>query len=115
MRNSSAGARSTGALLMCPVASSEPAAQISAKGRNKPVARFLPEEKLGTSLLRVCNTDTPLQGASTSDLPAVGRELKELVFGVGGFRLTNSPINGSLEPVAITGSDQGPGTSPCRS
>jgi hypothetical protein len=56
-------AGSSGAPLRGPVTTSEPAADISAKGRDEPVVRNLPEVKPGTSLLGVSGTDTPLQGA----------------------------------------------------
>jgi hypothetical protein len=63
MRNTSARAGSSGTPLMGPVVTSEPAVEISAKGRDEPVVRNLPEVKPGTLLLGVSNTDTPLQGA----------------------------------------------------
>jgi hypothetical protein len=66
------GAGSSGASLRGPVATSEPAAEISAKGRDRQVLRNLPEVKPGTSFLGVSDTDTPLQGASISSLPAAG-------------------------------------------
>jgi hypothetical protein len=44
-----------------PVATSEPAVEISAKGGDEPVVRNLPEVKPGTLLMGVSNTDTPLQ------------------------------------------------------
>jgi hypothetical protein len=63
---------SSGAPLMGPAATSEPAAAISAIGREETMVRNLPEVKPGTSLLGVSGTDTPLQGASFSGFPAVG-------------------------------------------
>jgi hypothetical protein len=53
-------AGSSGAPLRGPVATSKSAAEISAKGRDEPVMRNLPEVKPGTSLLGVSGTDTPL-------------------------------------------------------
>jgi hypothetical protein len=76
-----------------PVASSKPAAEISAKGRDKPVVRNLPEVKPGTSLLGVSNTDIPLLGASISGLPAAG-EVGHLVSGVGRIRLAKKALSG---------------------
>jgi hypothetical protein len=60
------GAGSSGTLLRGPVATSKLAVEISAKDRDEPVVRILPEVKSGTLLLGVSNTDTPLEGASTS-------------------------------------------------
>jgi hypothetical protein len=54
-----------------PAATSIPAGGISAKGRDKPMARHLPEVKTKISLMGVSLTDIPLQGASTSSKPAV--------------------------------------------
>jgi hypothetical protein len=73
---------------------SEPAAEISAKGRNKAVERNLPEVKPGTSLLGVSDTDTPLQGASISGLPAAGGEPGQLVSQVGGIHLAKKALSG---------------------
>jgi hypothetical protein len=87
------GAGSSGALLRGPAATSKPAAVISAKGRDEPMVRNLPEVKPGTSLLRVSGTDTPLQGASISGLPAVGGELVHLVSGIGGIRLVKKALS----------------------
>jgi hypothetical protein len=61
-------AGSSGEPLRGPVASSKPAAQISAKGKDEPVVQNLPEAKPKTTLLGVSNTDTPLQGDSTRSL-----------------------------------------------
>jgi hypothetical protein len=85
MRNTSAGAGCSGAPLRDPVTTSEPAADISTKGRDEAVVRNLPEVKLGTFLFGISGTDTPLQGASISGLPIVGEELGHLVSGVGGL------------------------------
>jgi hypothetical protein len=58
------------------------------------VVRNLPEEKPGTSLLGVSGTDTPLQGASISGLPAVEEELGHLVSRVGGLRQVKKALSG---------------------
>jgi hypothetical protein len=76
------------------VGTSKPAAEISAKGRDKPVLRNLPEVKPETSLLGVSDTDTPLQGASISGIPAAGGEPGHLVSGVGGIRLAKKASSG---------------------
>jgi hypothetical protein len=65
--------------LRSPVATSEPAVEISAKDRDKPVERNLPEEKPRTPILGVICTDTPLQGASISSIPTAGEDLRHLV------------------------------------
>jgi hypothetical protein len=81
------GAQSSGVPLRGPAATSEPAGVISAKGRDEPMV------KPGTSLLGGSGTNTPLQGASISGLPAVG-ELGHLVSGVGGIRLVKKALSG---------------------
>jgi hypothetical protein len=63
------GAGSSGAPSRRPVATSEPAVKTSAKDRDEPAVRNLPEVKTKTTLLGVCSTDIPLQGASTSNTP----------------------------------------------
>jgi hypothetical protein len=67
--------------LQCLVATSELAVEISAKGRDEPVVRSLPEVKLKTPLLGVSSTDIPLQGASISSIPTAGEDLEHLVSG----------------------------------
>lgn len=81
------GARSSGAPLRCTVATSEPAVEISAKGRDEPLVQNLPEAKPETTPLGVSSTDIPLQGASTSSIPTVGEGLGPQVPVVSGFRL----------------------------
>jgi hypothetical protein len=76
-----------------PVATSEPAVNISAKGRDEPVVRNLPEVKPRTLLLGVSCTDTPLQGASTSSIPTKG-DPRHLVSGVGGLHLAKKVLSG---------------------
>jgi hypothetical protein len=66
------GAGSSGTLLRVPVSTSEPAVELSAKGREEPVVRNLPEVKPRTLLLGVSCTDTPLRGASTYSIPTAG-------------------------------------------
>jgi hypothetical protein len=58
------------------------------------VVRNLPEVKPGTSLLGVSDTDTPLQGASISGIPAAGGEPGHLVSRVGGIRLAKKALSG---------------------
>jgi hypothetical protein len=60
------------------------------------MVRNLPEVKLGTSLLGVSCTDTPLQGASISGLPAGGGELGHLVSGVGAICLAKKVLSGCV-------------------
>jgi hypothetical protein len=88
------GAGSSGAPLRGPVATNEPSAEISAKGRDKPVVRNLFEVKQDVFLLEVSYTDTPLQGASISGLPAAKGEPEHLVSGVGGIRLAKKALSG---------------------
>jgi hypothetical protein len=64
---------SSGKLRSGPAATSVPAEGTSAEGRDKPMARHLPEVKTKIPLMGVSLTDTPLQGASTSSKPAVGQ------------------------------------------
>jgi hypothetical protein len=44
--------------------------------------------------LGISNTDTPLQGASISGLPAAGGEPGNLVSGIGGIHLTKKVLSG---------------------
>jgi hypothetical protein len=88
------GSGSSGAQFRGQAATSEPAAEISAKDRDKPVVRNLPEVKPWASLLGVSDTDTPLQGASISGLPAAGGESGHLVSGVGGIHLAKKALSG---------------------
>jgi hypothetical protein len=86
------GAGSSGALLSGPVANSEPAVKISAKGRDKPMVRNLPEVKPKIPLLGVSRTDIPLQGASTSNKPtAEGKG--HLVSKVAGLHLAKKALS----------------------
>jgi hypothetical protein len=76
-----------------PAATSKPAVEISAKGRDKPVARNLSDVKPGTLLLGVSNTDTPLQEASISNIFTVGEGLGHLLSGVGGLHLAKKALS----------------------
>jgi hypothetical protein len=87
------GARSFSAPLRGPAATSEPAVEISAKGRDELVVRNLPEVKPKTPLSGVSSTDIPLQGASTSSIPTAGG-LEHLVSGVGELRLVKKALSG---------------------
>jgi hypothetical protein len=87
------GAGSSGALSRRPVATSEPAVEISAKDRDKPAVRNLSEVKTNTTLLGVSSTDIPLQGASTSCTPTPGEALGHLVSGAGRLRLVKKALS----------------------
>jgi hypothetical protein len=69
------GAGSSGAPLRGPAATSKLDVELSAKGRNEPVVRNLPEVKPRTPLLGVSSTDTPLQGASTASIHTAREDL----------------------------------------
>jgi hypothetical protein len=56
------GTGSSGSSVRGPVATSKPAAEISAKGRDKPEVRNLPKVKPRTSLLGVIDIDTTAGG-----------------------------------------------------
>jgi hypothetical protein len=72
------GAGSSGAPLRGAGATSEPAVQVSAKDRDKPVGRYLPEVTSRTSLLGTnSSADIQLQGASSSSTPAEGEGLRQ--------------------------------------
>jgi hypothetical protein len=77
------GAGSSGAPLRGLVATSKPAVEISAEGRDEPVVRNLPDVKPGIRLLGVSATDIPLQGASIFGMPTAGEGLGHLVSRVG--------------------------------
>jgi hypothetical protein len=63
------------------LATSKPAAEVSARGRDEPVVRHLPAVTPRTSLLGARSSDIPLQGASSSSTPAEGEGLRHLVLG----------------------------------
>jgi hypothetical protein len=73
------GAGSSGIPARGPVGTSEPAAVISAKGRDEPMVRKLPEVKPGTSPLGASGIITPLQRASCNGIPAAGGDQGSLV------------------------------------
>jgi hypothetical protein len=78
------GAGSSGVLVRGPVATSEPAAVTSAKGRDEPIVTNLPEVEPGTSLLGANGIDTTIQGAGSAGIPAVGGDQGSLVPSIGG-------------------------------
>ena len=87
------GAGSSGEPLRGPVATSKPAVEISAKGKDEPVVQNLPEATPKTTLLGVSSTDTPLQEASTSNTPAAGEGLGHLVSEVDGPCLAKKALS----------------------
>jgi hypothetical protein len=92
------GARSSDAPLSGPAATSEATVEISTEGRDEPVVRNLPEVKPRAFLLGV-GTDTPLQGASSSNISTASEALGHLVSDVGGLCLTKRrylvPLDGN--------------------
>jgi hypothetical protein len=76
------------------VATSEPAAVTSAKGRDEPMVRNRPEVEPGTSLLGASGIDTTIQGADSTGIPAVGGDQKSLVPSIGGFHLAKKALSG---------------------
>jgi hypothetical protein len=77
-----------------PVATSEPAAVISAKGRNEPLVRNLLEVELGTSLSGTGGINTPLQGAGSAGIPVVEGDQGSLVPSMGEFCLVKKALSG---------------------
>jgi hypothetical protein len=88
------GAGSSGVLSRKLVMNSEPAAKVSAKGRDEPEVQNMPEARSGTSLTGASDTDTPLQAAINSGLPAAGGELEHPVPGTAGFHLAKNALSG---------------------
>jgi hypothetical protein len=80
------GPGSSSAPLRDLAATSEPALEILAKGRDEPVVRNLPEVNPWTPIL--------LQGASSSSIPTEGEGLEHLASGVGGSRLAKKTLSG---------------------
>jgi hypothetical protein len=76
-----------------PVATSEPAAVTSAKGRDEPMVRNLPEVEPGTSLLGASDTNTPLQGAGSTGIPVEGGDQGSLVPRIGELRLAKKALS----------------------
>jgi hypothetical protein len=66
------GAGSSGVTRSDPATTRVPAVEISAKGWDKPMVRYLPEVKPKISLMGVSHTDIPPQRASTSSKSAAG-------------------------------------------
>jgi hypothetical protein len=71
------------------VATSEPAAVTSAKGRDEPIVRNLREVEPGTFLLGASRINTPLQGAGSTGIPAAG-DHGSLVPRIGELLLTKA-------------------------
>jgi hypothetical protein len=64
----------------------------SAKDRDKPVMRNLPEVTSRTSLLGLNSSDTPVQRASSSSTPAEGKGLRHLSSGMGRLHLAKTKL-----------------------
>jgi hypothetical protein len=93
------GTRSTGPSLREPAATSKPTVEVSAKDREEPVVRNLPEIKLKTPVLEVSSAETSLQGASIfSVLLQQEKELGHLLSGAGGLRLAT---RNCLDPLGV--------------
>jgi hypothetical protein len=88
------GAGSSGVPRSGPAATRVPAVEISAKGRDKPMVRYLPGVKRKIPLMGVGHTDIPPQGASTSSKPAVGEGQGHSVSQRGGPRLAKKAVSG---------------------
>jgi hypothetical protein len=88
------GAGSSGVLARGPVATSEPAAVISAKGKDEPMVRNLPEVKPGTSLLGASGINTPLQGAGSTGIHAAGGDQGSLAPRIGELHLAKKALSG---------------------
>jgi hypothetical protein len=73
---------------------SEPASEVSAKGRDEPVLRNLPDVTSRTVLLGVSSSDTPMQGASSLSIPAQGEGLRHLASGTGRLHLSRTEPSG---------------------
>jgi hypothetical protein len=77
------GAGSSGVPVTGPVATSEPAAVTSAKGKDEPMVRNLPEVEPRNYLLGVRGIDTTIQGDGSAGIPAVGGHQGSLVPSIG--------------------------------
>jgi hypothetical protein len=73
---------------------SKPAAEVSAKGRDEPIVRNLPEVLSRTPVPRVSSSDTPLWGASSSSTPAEREGLRHLASGVSRLHLAKTKLSG---------------------
>jgi hypothetical protein len=89
------GAESSGVTARDPLANSEPDAVISAKGRNEPLVRNLPEVELGTSLSGTGGINTSLQEAGSAGIPAAEGDQGRLIPSMGEFRLAKKELSGS--------------------
>jgi hypothetical protein len=76
------------------VATSEPAAVFSAKGRNEPLVRNLPEVELGTSPSGNGGINTPLKEAGSAGIPVAEGDQGSLVPSVGEFRRAKKALSG---------------------
>jgi hypothetical protein len=65
----------------------------SAKGRDEPLARNLPEVELGTSVSGTGGITTPLQGAGSAGIPVAGGDQGSLVPRVGELRLEKKALS----------------------
>jgi hypothetical protein len=96
-----------------PVATSEPAAVTSAKGRDEPVVRNLPEVEPGNSLSRASSINTSLQGAGSTGIPAAGGDQGSLVPRRGEIRLAKKALSRcerrKLKKAKATSSEAGTG------
>jgi hypothetical protein len=88
------GAASSGVQRSGPAATRVPAVKISAKGRDKPMVRYLPEVKPKIPLMGVSHTDIPPQEASTSSKSAAGEGQGQSVSQTGGPRLAKKALFG---------------------
>jgi hypothetical protein len=88
------GTGSSGKPRSGPAATSVPAEGTSAEGRDKPMARHLPEVKTKIPVMGVSLTVTPLPGASTSSKPVVEGQ-GHLVPQTGELHLAKKASSGS--------------------
>jgi hypothetical protein len=105
-------------LVRCLDATSEPAGKIQVKGRDIPVVQYPSETQLTINPLGSSDTDVPMQGASTSSIPAEGWS-GQPVSGAGGFCPARKALSGAARrklkkskaevSVARTGGTQKPG------
>jgi hypothetical protein len=92
-RNTAVGAGSSSAPRNGLVVSSGPAVEISAKGRDKPIVRHLPNVKPKIPLLGVSRTDIPLQRTSNSSKSTVEGQV-QLASQAGGPHLAKKALSG---------------------
>jgi hypothetical protein len=99
------GAGSSGTSVRFLDATREPAGKIQVKGREEPMVQDQPETQQAINPPGSSDTDVPLQGTSTSSIPA-----KKGVGTAGNLFIrvsTNSLVSGSSRPLTITSWDQG--------